>query len=165
MDDLDRFIAAQDNEHAGLVDALDELRAGRKQGHWIWYVFPQLAGLGASAMSQRYGLRGRDEAEAYLQHEVLGDRYATSVNVVADQMCRLQPPPLATLMGSEIDARKLVSSLTLFETVAETLAARGGDARQAALAERIGAVLASAESQGYERCAFTARQLAAGSTF
>ena len=161
MDDLERFIVAQDGEAAGIDAALAELHAGRKQGHWIWYVFPQLAGLGMSSMSQRYGLRGRDETAAYLRHDELRDRYARAVDVVAEHMCRLQPPALATLMGSEIDARKLVSSLTLFEAVASSLA-EGGDAVLAALAERIGEVLASAESQGYERCAVTLERLAAG---
>ena len=159
MDDLDRFIVAQDGDHAGLVDALDELRAGHKHGHWIWYVFPQLAGLGTSSMSQRYGLQGRAETEAYLQHTELRDRYARAVDVVAEQLCRLQPPPLATLMGSEIDARKLVSSLTLFEAVAEEMATRSGDPALSALAERIGEILAYAESQGYDRCAVTLERL------
>jgi len=159
MNELDRFVAAQDSEHAGLADALDELRAGRKRGHWIWYVFPQLAGLGMSSMSQRDGLQGRAETEDYLQHGELRDRYARAIDVVAEHMCRLQPPPLAVLMGSEIDARKLVSSLTLFEAVAEGMAARSGDPALATLAERIGEVLAAAERQGYERCAITLDKL------
>ena len=161
MNELDRFIVAQDDDHAGLAAALAELQAGRKQGHWIWYVFPQLAGLGMSSMSQRYGLRGREEVAAYLRHDELRDRYARAVDVVAEHMCRLQPPALATLMGSEIDARKLVSSLTLFEQVATSLADHAGDdGPEARLAEEISGVLAVADAQGYDRCAFTQWALA-----
>jgi uncharacterized protein (DUF1810 family) len=162
MAGVERFVEAQAQEHEGLDDAIGQLRAGRKQGHWIWYVFPQLAGLGMSAMSQRFALRGREETEAYLQHDALRDGYARAVDAVADHLCRLHPPRLDMLMGSRIDAVKLVSSLTLFEAVAEALAARNGDAGMALLAERAGEVLALAESQGYERCAFTLKELAAG---
>ena len=72
------------------------------------------------------------------------------------------PPRLDDLMGSRIDVLKLVSSLTLFEWVAQAAAARGGNAEMTALAERIGEVLAVAEAQGYERCAFTLTQLTEG---
>jgi uncharacterized protein (DUF1810 family) len=160
MDGVERFVDAQAQEYDGLDEAISELRAGRKQGHWIWYVFPQLAGLGMSAMSRRFALAGREEAEDYLQHAALRDGYMRAVDAVADHICRLQPPRLDELMGSQIDAVKLVSSLTLFEAVAEGLATRTGDPRMASLAERIGEVLALAESQGYERCAFTQTQLA-----
>jgi uncharacterized protein (DUF1810 family) len=159
MDGVERFVDAQAQD---LEAAIGELRAGRKQGHWIWYVFPQLAGLGTSAMSRRFALAGREEAEDYLQHAGLRDGYARAVDAVADHMCRLHPPRLDELMGGQIDAVKLVSSLTLFESVAEGLAVRTGDSRMASLAERIGEVLAHAESQGYERCAFTLTQLAEG---
>lgn len=155
MADLERFVAAQDDGEAGIEAALAELRAGRKRSHWIWYVFPQLAGLGGSAMSQRYGIAGRTEAEAYLRHAVLRERYARAVDAVAEHLCRLQPPRLDQVMGGPVDALKLVSSLTLFESVADGLAAREGDATWSALSDRIGEVLASAESQGYERCSFT----------
>lgn len=67
-DDLDRFLHAQADKYA---DALAELRAGRKQTHWMWYVFPQIAGLGQSAMARRYAIRSLAEARAYLAHPTL----------------------------------------------------------------------------------------------
>ena len=162
MSELQRFIEAQDRDTDGLATALAELGRGRKEGHWIWYVFPQLAGLGTSATARTYGLAGRSEAEAYLRDDVLCDRYAHAVAAVSTQLCRLQPPQLDVLMGSRVDALKLVSSLTLFESVATALAAETGeDGPHARLAEEIGGVLAVADAQGYDRCAFTQRALAA----
>ena len=73
MADLDRFVHAQDQ--GGTYDrALAELRAGRKTSHWMWFVFPQIAGLGRSPMAQRYAIASLDEARAYLDHPVLGPR-------------------------------------------------------------------------------------------
>src|SRR5262245_25581507 len=69
--DLNRFIEAQERDYA---DALAEIRAGRKRSHWMWYVFPQFAGLGFSAISQRYAIKTIEEAEAYLRHPILGKR-------------------------------------------------------------------------------------------
>src|SRR5688500_19578274 len=69
--DLDRFLQAQEHDHAR---ALSEIRAGRKRSHWMWYVFPQFAGLGASETSRRYAIKSVGEAEAYLRHPVLGPR-------------------------------------------------------------------------------------------
>ena len=69
--DLDRFVRAQKDDYA---DALAEVRAGRKESHWMWFVFPQLAGLGSSPTARFYALAGRAEAEAYLAHPVLGPR-------------------------------------------------------------------------------------------
>src|SRR4051812_47799864 len=69
--DLARFVDAQRDMYSAVVA---ELRAGRKQGHWIWFIFPQLAGLGRSAISERYAISGLDEARAYLAHPVLGSR-------------------------------------------------------------------------------------------
>src|SRR5690606_17445562 len=74
MNHLDRFHSAQDSPDAGFDAALRELQAGRKRGHWIWYILPQLAGLGMSGMSQRYAIRDAQEAVAYLQDPVLRDR-------------------------------------------------------------------------------------------
>ena len=74
--DLDRFVAAQ----AGVFDtALAELRAGAKRTHWMWFVFPQIAGLGQSDMARRYAIRSLEEARAYLAHPVLGARYDAAV--------------------------------------------------------------------------------------
>src|SRR5262245_45334987 len=115
--DLDRFKRAQEGP-GGFAAALAELEAGRKRSHWIWYVFPQLAGLGQSAMAVRYGLQGVAEARAYLVDPELRDRLLRVTNAVLAQLQHESAPALADVMGSEIDALKLVSSMTLFREVA-----------------------------------------------
>ena len=75
--DLQRFVTAQD-QSGTYESAVTELRAGRKTGHWMWFVFPQIAGLGQSPMSRRYALRSLNEARAYLAHPVLGPRLIVS---------------------------------------------------------------------------------------
>ena len=107
---LGRFIQAQDKTYAG---ALAELKAGRKRGHWIWWVFPQMRGLGTSEYSVFYGVVNEAEALAYLQHPVLGARYRECVALVHGHLCQGKVDPL-TLMGSEVDVIKLRSSLGLF---------------------------------------------------
>lgn len=107
---LARFRKAQEKTYA---DALAELKAGRKTGHWIWWVFPQMRGLGTSEYSVFYGLTDEAEALAYLQHPVLGARYQECVSVVHGHLCKRRVDPL-TLMGSEVDVMKLRSSLGLF---------------------------------------------------
>jgi uncharacterized protein (DUF1810 family) len=103
--DLTRFVAAQ----AGTYEAaLSELQHGRKRGHWMWFVFPQLAGLGHSAMAQRYGIGSLSEARAYLAHPVLGPRLREVSSVVASL-----PAGPGAIFGS-VDAMKLRSSMTLF---------------------------------------------------
>lgn len=162
MSELQRFIDAQDRDTDGLATALEELGRGRKEGHWIWFVFPQLDGLGSSPAARAYALTGPEEADAYLRHDLLCERYARAVAAVSTQLCRLQPPQLDVLMGSRVDTLKLVSSLTLFEAVATALAANEGeDGPHARLAEEISGVLAVADAQGYDRCAFTQRALTA----
>jgi uncharacterized protein (DUF1810 family) len=106
---LERFLKAQEKTYAG---ALAELKAGRKTGHWIWWVFPQLRGLGTSEYSVFYGLVDQAEAKAYLEHPVLGARYRECVAVVHRHLCEGGVAPLK-LMGSEIDVVKLRSSLEL----------------------------------------------------
>ena len=161
MNDLQRFRDAQDRTNDGLETALAELHRGRKEGHWIWYVFPQLSGLGTSAAARAYAIADRAEADAYLRDDDLRQRYARAVAAVSTQLCRLLPPQLDQLMGSRVDALKLVSSLTLFEAVATDLAADAGDdSDYARLAEEIGGVLAVADAQGYDRCATTLDRLA-----
>ena len=109
---LDRFVEAQD--FGGTYDsALAELRAGRKRSHWMWFVFPQIAGLGRSPTAQRFAVSGRDEARAYLAHPVLGPRLVESAGALLDQPAR---DPVAVL-GS-VDAQKLRSSMTLFSRAA-----------------------------------------------
>jgi uncharacterized protein (DUF1810 family) len=107
---LDRFIHAQEKTYAG---ALAELKAGQKTGHWIWWVFPQLRGLGASHNSTYYGLVDEAEARAYLQHPILGARYQECLEVVHGHLCLSRVDP-EELMGSDVDVMKLRSSLELF---------------------------------------------------
>ena len=104
--DLERFVAAQDGVYDG---ALAELRAGRKTGHWIWFVFPQVAGLGRSEMSRIYSIGSLAEARAYLAHPVLGPRLRESAAAVLATRGR----SAGEMLGS-IDAVKLRSSMTLF---------------------------------------------------
>ena len=139
--DLERFVAAQD---AGAYpQAIAELQAGAKRSHWIWFIFPQIAGLGSSPMAETYGLHGVAEAAAYLAHPVLRARLLAAMNAV-----RAHSTPLRTLMGSQIDALKLVSSMTLFREVAR----RVKDDEVASAADEI---LQTAVGQGFSECAFT----------
>jgi uncharacterized protein (DUF1810 family) len=106
--DLQRFVDAQDR--GGTYDgALAELRDGRKTSHWMWFVFPQITGLGSSPMAQRYAISSLDEARAYLAHPVLGDRLRES----ARALTRLDTRSPDEVLGG-IDAMKLRSSMTLF---------------------------------------------------
>jgi uncharacterized protein (DUF1810 family) len=110
--DLGRFVAAQDE--GGVYEAaVTELRAGRKTGHWMWFVFPQIAGLGQSAMSRRYAIGSLAEARAYLDHPVLGARLAECARVLGER----DDLSAVDIFGS-IDAQKLRSSMTLFARAA-----------------------------------------------
>jgi uncharacterized protein (DUF1810 family) len=104
--DLERFIQAQAGVHERVVA---ELRAGRKTGHWMWFVFPQVAGLGQSELSRFYAIGSLDEARAYLAHPVLGARLRECAGIVADT-----PAASAEDVFGPIDAIKLRSSMTLF---------------------------------------------------
>lgn len=107
--DLERFVAAQ----AGTYDqALTELKAGAKRSHWMWFVFPQIAGLGQSAMARAYGIGSIAEARAYLAHPVLGGRLREASAAV------LAAPGTAEAIMGGIDAVKLRSSMTLFARAA-----------------------------------------------
>ena len=113
--DVSRFRGAQGAGVACAYEhALAELRTGRKRSHWIWFVLPQLRGLGRSAMAQRYGLDGLVEARDYLADPQLRQRLEEVIGVIHHQ---LQQPDqtLERLMGGELDAAKTISSLTLFE--------------------------------------------------
>jgi uncharacterized protein (DUF1810 family) len=106
---LQRFVAAQAPVYPRVVS---ELRAGRKQSHWMWFIFPQIEGLGHSAMAQRYAVGSRAEAEAYLDHPVLGPRLRDCtrlVNAVAHK-------DIHAILGSP-DDMKFKSSMTLFAMV------------------------------------------------
>ncbi len=110
--DLQRFVTAQDA--GGTYDrALAELRAGRKTSHWMWFVLPQVFGLGRSSTAQRYGLDGVAEARAYLAHPVLGPRLLECVAVIAG----LPGTDPVQLLGA-VDAVKLRSSMTVFAAAA-----------------------------------------------
>src|SRR5262245_7606613 len=144
------FRQAQEDSYAGFQAALQELRAGRKRGHWIWYIFPQLAGLGSSSQSRRFGLQGLDEAVAYLRDPVLGPRLMEATAAVVEQVRK--GVALQTLMGSSIDVLKLVSSLTLFEAAAVRLDERDGLEPSGTLATLADEVLTTALAEGYPRC-------------
>ena len=117
--DLSRFLMAQETTYAA---ALSELRSGKKRSHWMWFIFPQIAGLGLSSMSRHYAIRSLDEARAYLAHPVLGMRLRECVSALED----LAGTTAVTVFG-EVDAMKLRSCLTLF------IAADGGPLFQSAL--------------------------------
>jgi uncharacterized protein (DUF1810 family) len=104
--DLQRFVEAQARVYAGVVD---ELRAGRKRTHWIWFIFPQIAGLGSSATAARYAISSLDEARAYLRHDVLGPRLRECTQLVNT----VQNRSLGEIFGSP-DDMKVRSSMTLF---------------------------------------------------
>jgi uncharacterized protein (DUF1810 family) len=109
---LDRFVTAQDR--GGTYQrAVAELRAGEKRSHWMWFVFPQIAGLGMSTMSQKYAISSAEEARAYLAHPVLGPRLAECAAIVAATEGR----PADHVFGP-VDAMKLRSSMTLFAAAA-----------------------------------------------
>ncbi|WNV74210.1 DUF1810 domain-containing protein [Geodermatophilus sp. DSM 44513] len=109
--DLERFVRAQDG---GTYDqALRELRDGAKRGHWMWFVFPQVAGLGRSPTAQRYAVSGLEEAHTYLAHPVLGARLLECAQALLALPGR---DPVAVL--GAVDAVKLRSSMTLFEAAA-----------------------------------------------
>ena len=118
--DLDRFVAAQDQ--GGTYEAaVAELRSGRKRSHWMWFVFPQIAGLGQSPISRRYAIASLGEARAYLAHEVLGPRLVECARIVAG----LKAPSAEDIFGG-IDAMKLRSSMTLFARADPTNPVFGG---------------------------------------
>jgi uncharacterized protein (DUF1810 family) len=108
VDDLERFVAAQDNGGT-FAQAMSELRAGRKRSHWMWFVFPQLAGLGHSEMSRTYAIASLDEAREYLADPVLGWRLRESAAALLEHAGR----GADEILGA-IDALKLRSSMTLF---------------------------------------------------
>ncbi len=107
--DLQRFVEAQDPVYRRV---LDELRAGVKRSHWMWFVFPQVAGLGRSPMAERFAISGRDEARAYLDHAILGARLRDCTEAVLVHAGR----SAHAIFGSPDDV-KFRSSMTLFSAV------------------------------------------------
>jgi uncharacterized protein (DUF1810 family) len=154
---LERFQEAQASHTAGYPTALAEIRAGAKRSHWIWYIFPQIAGLGRSAIAREYALRDVAEACDYLRDPLLRSRYEEISAVVQDQIAC--GTPIETLMGGSIDALKLVSSLTLFRAAADMLAKE--DPTYASVVARCGTIIEQATRQGYPQCSHTLARLAA----
>ena len=109
--DLERFLTAQASSYE---DALEEIRSGRKRGHWIWYIFPQQKGLGHSYNSEYYGLEGTDEARAYLAHPVLGERLREISKAL---LIHEGKKDIDSIMGSYIDVLKLQTCMNLFNRV------------------------------------------------
>ena len=145
--DLTRFLDAHDD----FDRALAEISTGRKRTHWMWYVFPQIAGLGRSPTAQHYAIDSLDEAVAFLTHPVLGTDYIRMVDEVWHQVVQ-QGVTVRGLFGSPDDA-KLVSSLTLFAGIARRL-----DDHESTLAtfeSRVADILDAAAAEGLDPCAAT----------
>ncbi|HYQ02823.1 MAG TPA: DUF1810 family protein [Polyangiaceae bacterium] len=155
---LQRFHAAQAAEAHGYAAALAEICGSGKQSHWIWYVFPQLEGLGSSFDARRYGLAGPSEAKTYLEDPLLRTRLLEIATAVAARI--EQGWSLLKIMGSSIDVLKLVSSLTLFEHVSREALTTAENPEYAALSSIAQRVLTAAASEGYPRCEFTRSALA-----
>jgi len=109
MEDLERFINAQEQEYA---IALAEIKNDRKRSHWMWYIFPQIQGLGFSEMSKRYAIKSLDEAEAYMQHPVLGQRLIE----ICTALLQIKSNDAHAIFGNPDDL-KLKSSMTLFASL------------------------------------------------
>jgi uncharacterized protein (DUF1810 family) len=159
MSRLERFKEAQNSAHSGFESALAEIRTGGKTGHWIWYIFPQINGLGTSGPSRTFAIDGEDEAAAFLRDSELRSRLLTIASAVAEQLKTGEARSLGALMGSDIDARKVVSSLTLFRHVARKLHELEGIDAYNSVATVADEVLAVAASQGYPPCAYTLGRL------
>lgn len=112
MSDLKRFLDAQENDFA---QALAEIKSGRKQSHWMWYIFPQIKGLGYSSTSKFYAINDRTEAENYLAHPVLGGRLIE----ISNAALAVEDKTANQIFGSPDDA-KLKSSMTLFGALENT---------------------------------------------
>lgn len=107
--DLNRFVEEQQHDYAG---ALEEIRAGRKRGHWMWYIFPQYKGLGFSSTSQHYAIKSLDEATAYLAHPILGPHLVE----ISEALLKIENRTAHEIFGSPDDL-KLRSCATLFASV------------------------------------------------
>ena len=107
---IERFLDAQNKEYAGYNQALKEIKNGKKFGHWIWYIFPQLKGLGVSDMSNFYGIRGRAEGIDYIFHPILNER----IHEISNALLLHNDKSIIEIFG-ELDAMKVKSSMTLFD--------------------------------------------------
>ena len=115
MESIERFITAQDSPYQGYETALSEIREGRKNSHWIWYIFPQLRGLGQSSNSYFYGIENTEEAKSYLAHPILGSR----LQEITRALLTHTDKDIRVIMGGHTDAMKLLSSMTLFESISQ----------------------------------------------
>lgn len=111
INSLDRFLEAQERMYE---IALKEIRNGEKESHWMWYIFPQLRGLGKSQMAFAYGINGLEEAKAYLDHPVLSARLIE----ISEALLKHKNKDIENILG-DIDAMKLRSSMTLFALISE----------------------------------------------
>ncbi|MBL8682825.1 MAG: DUF1810 family protein [Myxococcales bacterium] len=159
VDSLARFREAQADEHAGIGVALAELGDGEKRSHWIWYVFPQWVGLGRSPMARRYAIASMKEAHDFIMDPALGENLAACARALAQHCAPPGTRALDAVLG-DIDAMKVLSSLTLFVAVAARIdrprPSWVDDFARSALA-----VLDEAERRGSARCEFTLRAIAA----
>jgi len=148
--DLERF---HDGYRDQYEQALSEIDAGRKRTHWMWFIFPQITGLGSSSTAAHYAIRDRAEAAAFLHDPTLGPGYRTLVDAVWHQVTE-RGTTIRELFGRP-DDQKLVSSLTLFAGVAAELDGGWPDT-----VTKANDILDHAEQQGLPRCAATQRFLA-----
>ena len=109
MSDLNKFITAQEHFYQ---TALQEIKDGEKVSHWMWFIFPQIAGLGRSPMAKMYAIESKDEAKEYLEHEVLGSR----LREISKTLLEHKDKQIVSILG-HTDAMKLRSSMTLFDAV------------------------------------------------
>ena len=105
---LNRFIKAQEETYSS---AMDEIKSGSKYGHWMWFIFPQVEGLGSTEMTKKFSIKSLEEAKAYLKHAILGERLLESCEI----LLKLEDVSISEVMGFPDDL-KLRSSMTLFES-------------------------------------------------
>jgi uncharacterized protein (DUF1810 family) len=158
MHDLQRFKDAQNAPHSGFETALAEIQRGHKEGHWIWYIFPQLRGLGRSAMSETFGIDGESEAIAYLRDPELSARLITMTSALLAQ--RSRRTTLSAVMGSSLDAAKVISSMTLFSLVARTLRHEQSCRECDQLVRDADTILAWGAEEGLGPCEYTRSNVA-----
>jgi len=153
---LSRFYAAQRDPHAGFSQALRELQSGKKTSHWIWYIFPQVRGLGTSPLSRKYALMDLGEAVSYVRDDYLRTNYLSALSAIRHHLKR--GLRLEQIMGSALDAQKFVSSITLFTQAAEATGQSFPEVvtglRQALLETRL-----LLRAQGYDECQRTLEHL------
>ncbi len=156
--DVEDFLRAQAHT---FEDAMAELRAGAKRTHWMWFVFPVLAGVSRSTTAVRFALPDVDAAAEYLRHPDLRARLVEAVKTVHDKVC-VEAADVVTLMGGTVDAQKLVSCLSLFRSVARAAAAGADDLDDlAGLASHAHEIVEEAVRQGVPLCDVTEQALGA----